>query len=75
MMVSEIKEKIAEKLKSTNDEVILEEVYRLLQEENSIIKLSDGLKTAINEGWDDVKSGHVVSHEDLKNEIKKWLKE
>jgi predicted transcriptional regulator len=75
MMVSEIKEKIAEKLKSTNDEVILEEVYRLLQEENSIIKLSDDLKTAINEGWDDVKRGNVVSHEDLKNEIKKWLKE
>jgi predicted transcriptional regulator len=74
MIIAEIKEKIAEKLKTANDELVLEEVYRLLDnEQGQSVIVTEELKQAVAEGMTDYKAGKTVSHEELKEEIRKWL--
>ncbi len=77
MSTSEMKQKLIEKIKSTEDDNILEEVYRILEvgtiELDEII-LSDKQRELIDGGLRDIENGNYLSNEDANNEIEKWLR-
>ena len=77
MIKSEMKQQLIEKIKSTEDDNILEEVYRILEvgtiEVNEII-LSDKQRELIDGGLRDIENGNYLSNEDANNEIEKWLR-
>ncbi len=72
-----MKQKLIEKIKSTEDDNILEEVYRILEvgtiELDEII-LSDKQRELIDGGLRDIENGNYLSNEDANNEIEKWLR-
>jgi predicted transcriptional regulator len=77
MSTIEMKKELIEKIQSTNDEVLLEEVYRLLEinnEEIDTIILSDYQKAKIDAGIKDMQIGNFLSNEDANKEIEEWLK-
>ena len=77
MIKSEMKQQLIEKIKSTEDDNILEEVYRILEvgtiEVDEII-LSDKQRELIDGGLRDIENGNYLSNEDANNEIEKWLR-
>ena len=76
MITSEMKQQLIEKIKSTEDDNILEEVYRILEVgkmEMDEIVLSEEQKELIDEGLRDIEKENYSSNEDANNEIEKWL--
>lgn len=77
MLTKEMKQELIDKIKSTKDENILEEVYRILEvgtKEVDMIVLSSEQKEAIDEGIKDIEEGNYLSNEEANREIDEWLK-
>jgi predicted transcriptional regulator len=77
MSAAELKLQIIKKISSINDELILEEIYRLIELESgmdSIYRLSDEEKKAIETGRKDINEGRLYTSEQANNMIKEWLK-
>ena len=76
MLTKEMKQELIDKINSTKDENILEEVYRILEvgsEEVDMIVLTDEQKESINKGIKDVEEGKYLTNEEANSEIEKWL--
>jgi predicted transcriptional regulator len=76
MSSTELKLQIISKITSITDELILEEIYKLVSlesEMDSLYRLTDAERSAIAEGLEDVKEGRVYSSEAAENMIKEWL--
>lgn len=72
-----MKKKLIDKIQSTEDTNILEEVYRILEmssEEVDFVELTNEQKTSIDQGIADIENRRFLTHEDAKKEIEKWLK-
>ena len=77
MITGEMRQQLIEKIKTTKDDSILEEVYRILEVgtmEIDQIVLSNGQKELIDEGLRDIEKGNYLSNEDANTEIEKWLR-
>lgn len=77
MLTKEMKQDLIDKIKSTKDENILEEVYRILEvgsQEVEMIVLSSKQKDAIDEGIKDIEAGNYITNEEANREIQEWLK-
>ena len=77
MSAAELKLQIINKISSIEDHMILEEIYKLVvleSEMDSIYRLTDAEKAAVEAGLKDVKEGRVYSSEAAENMIKEWLK-
>jgi len=77
MSVIELRKRIMEKLSSIEDEVILKEIYDIIEIESGIdlvYKLTEEEKRAIDAGLKDIKDGKIVSSEKANDLIKGWLK-
>lgn len=77
MSATELKLQIINKVTSITDELILEEIYRLVNlesEMDSIYRLSDEERKAVETGLKDVKEGKIYSSEAAENMIKEWLR-
>lgn len=78
MEIKDKKEEIIQKLKSTTDEQLIEEVYELLNP-NSVIediqvnKLPQELQNKINRALDDFKNGRYITHDQMKQKVEQWL--
>ncbi len=73
----EIKKRLINKIKSSKNQLLLEEIYRLLELEYDnfeILELSVGQKNAIRKGQLDIKKGKTLSNEQANAEIDQWLK-
>ena len=60
-----------------DDEIVLNEIHDLIKMEtevNTIYRLTDQEKSAVEEGLQDSKAGKVVSPEVASELIAKWLK-
>lgn len=70
-----LKEQVMAKLLETDDEHLLEGVYRLLALESheDLYILSDDQKSVINESRIQFERGEFISNEDLNSKIEKWL--
>jgi predicted transcriptional regulator len=76
MSLTELKLQIINKVSSITDELILEEIYKLVSiesEMDSIYRLTDTERSAVAEGLKDAKEGRVYSSEAAENMIKEWL--
>lgn len=77
MLTKEMKQELIDKIKSIQDENILEEVYRILEvgtQEVERIILSTEQKDSIDKGLNDIEKGDYLSDEEANQEIKEWLK-
>ncbi|HEY0739870.1 MAG TPA: hypothetical protein VGD40_00360 [Chryseosolibacter sp.] len=77
MSVEELKLQIITKITSIEDQIILEEILRLITKEQAVTELyelTDDERRAVQEGLDDVRDGRLHSSIVAENMIKEWLK-
>lgn len=77
MSVTELKLRIINKITAIEDELILEEIFRLVDRESemdSVYRLTDDERKAVDLGLKDIKEGRVYSSEAADNMIKEWLR-
>lgn len=76
MPTTNLKEKLIDKIRKTDDEALLEEISNLieLQEPDSIYVLNSHQKKAIEEAKDQISKGEFLSNEEADNTIDEWLK-
>lgn len=78
MNIKDKKEEILQKLRSTTDEQLIEEVYELLNPsaeiDNILInKLPQELQNKINRALEDFKNGRYITHDQMKQKVEQWL--
>ena len=76
MTVTELKKRLIGKINQTENSGILEEMYRLIANEEtdgSIYALSDEQKKAVEESQQQFKNGQFLNGEQADNEIEEWL--
>ncbi|HZK97036.1 MAG TPA: hypothetical protein VFC67_22745 [Prolixibacteraceae bacterium] len=76
MTVIELKKRLIGKINQTENSGILEEMYRLIANEEtdgSIYVLSDEQKKAVEEGQQQFKNGQFLKSEQADDEIEEWL--
>lgn len=72
MSSKEMKKQLIDKIQSTEDDKILEEVYRVLEvssREVDMIILADDQKAQIDKGMRDVEEGRCLTNDDANREI------
>ncbi len=77
MSSKEMKKQLIDKILSTDDHTILEEVYRILEvstHEIDTIMLTDDQKSEIDKGIRDIEEGRYLTNEAANKEIIEWLK-
>lgn len=77
MTRTEIKKRVIEGIKKTENNDLLEEVLRLLNLENEdleIYKLNQEQISAVNEAREQIKNGQTMTNDEVNDEIEKWLK-
>ena len=76
MTTKELKNKIIRKINETNDDDILTEVYKMLDdtfEDFEIYQLSENHKAAIELGINQIKNGEYLTNEQANKEADEWL--
>ncbi|HTJ48018.1 MAG TPA: hypothetical protein VL443_01095 [Cyclobacteriaceae bacterium] len=77
MSAAELKLKIIDKVSSIEDEIILKEILKLVDLESeidSVYKLTDKERKAVDAGFKDISEGKVYSSEAAEKMIQEWLK-
>lgn len=77
MSATELKLRIINKITTIEDELILEEIYKLVDIESgmdSVYRLTIDERKAIDIGLKDIKENRVYSSEAADNMIKEWLR-
>ena len=72
-----IKQKLIKKIRSTNDEKLLEEACRLFEiesEDLDVYILNDSQLDAIQKAREQIKSGNILSQDEADKEIDEWLR-
>ena len=76
MSTVELRKKLIEKIKKSENGELLEEAYRLLElgtEDLEIYKLTEEQRTAISKGRLQIKNGKSLTDDQANNEIDEWL--
>ena len=76
MSTVELRKKLIEKIQKTENEVLLEEAYRLLEletEDIEVYNLTEEQRKAISEGREQIKNGKFLTDDEASNEIDEWL--
>jgi hypothetical protein len=72
MSTIELRKRLIEKIHSTDNESLLEEVYRLLELETQdieVYKLTDDQRKAVEEGRQQIKNGQFLSENQANQDI------
>lgn len=72
----ELKNKIILKVRQVNDEEVLNEIYKLLDDsldDSEIMMLSDNHKNAIEVAKEQIEKGEYLTNEQANKEMDKWL--
>lgn len=78
MTTVEIKKRLIDKIRKTNNDSLLEEAYRLFELDDKdlgVYTLSEEQQLAVHEAMEQIKSGDVLTNDEADNEIDLWLKE
>lgn len=77
MSTLELKLEIFDKLKSVEDDSLLEKIMNLLKtvDEDKIYHLNEFELNMVKEGEEDIKAGRLYTNEQVMAEEKKWLNE
>ena len=76
MSTLELRKRLIDKIQKTDNEILLEEAYRLLELETEnidVYKLTDDQRKAVNEGKQQIKDGKFLTDEQANKEIDGWL--
>lgn len=76
MSTIELRERLIEKIRKTENENILEEAYRLLgleTDDAEIYKFTDDQKTEIDTFRMQIKQGQFLTNDEANKEIDEWL--
>jgi hypothetical protein len=76
MTVIELKKRLIGKINNTDNNEILEEMYRLIENEEtdlSVYKFSSEQNVAIEEAQDQYRKGNIMTNEQADKEIDEWL--
>ncbi|MCX6236629.1 MAG: hypothetical protein NTY07_03555 [Bacteroidia bacterium] len=76
MTVTELKKRLIGKINQSENNEILEEMYRLIENEesdNSIYELSNEQINAVEEAQKQFKNGQFLKSEQADKEIEEWL--
>ncbi|GAB4246202.1 MAG: hypothetical protein Tsb0034_25100 [Ekhidna sp.] len=75
-MISEIKLDLINKIASTNDSVLLEELKKLLElsDSDAIYQLSVDQVNGVSAAEEDIKYGDTIDHKSAKEKTSQWLK-
>ncbi len=76
-MTDDLKKQLIEKIGTTNDNNLLEEVYRILETgtlNSEKFVLSKGQKKKIDHGIEDIENGRYLNNTEANREIDEWLK-
>jgi D-ribose pyranose/furanose isomerase RbsD len=78
MTTPDKKTEVLKLLSKTNDNHLIDEVYDILHPEAAveninIAALPTELQQKINKALDDYKSGHYITHEQMKQKVQQWL--
>lgn len=78
MNTNDKKETILQKLQTTTDEQLIEEIYELLHPDQAIksipvSNLPEELQNKINRALNDYKNGRYITHEQMKQKVEQWL--
>ena len=78
MDIVTLKKRLIDKIQASENYALLEEVQRLLNlqevDETEAYQLNEEQQNAIAEARDDIKNGRLLSSEQAKQDIDKWLK-
>jgi len=72
----ELKKRLIEKIRLTDDKMLLEEAYRLLEantDETDHYILNDGQKNILEESRVEIKTGKYLTNDDANKEIEGWF--
>ena len=78
MTINEKKQNIINSVKSSNDEVLIDEVYNLLHAEDDLIDIEFDnvpreLQLKLSHAIEDYKEGRYITHDQMKQKIEQWL--
>ena len=76
MSTPDLKKRLIDKIQKTENQAILEEVYRLLEietEDLEIYKLNDEQKLVVQEAKEQIKNGKFLPDEEVNKNIDEWL--
>ena len=77
MKTVELRKKLIEQIKLSENKSLLEELHHFLSQENEIhhvYKLNEEQKLAIEEAQDQIENGEYLTNEQADHEIEQWLK-
>ncbi|MBA4409040.1 MAG: hypothetical protein Q8S54_17980 [Bacteroidota bacterium] len=76
MTTKELKNKVIRKINQIDDDEVLNEIYRMLDDANQdeeVFQLSGNHKKAIEEAKSQIESGEFLTNKQVNQEIGKWL--
>ena len=78
MTINEKKQNIINSVKSSNDELLIDEVYNLLHAEDDLIDIEFDnvpreLQLKLSHAIEDYKEGRYITHDQMKQKIEQWL--
>ena len=76
MTSKELKKKVIGKINDTNDDEVLTEIYKMLDntfDDSEIYLLSANHKLAIEQGINQINSGEYLTNEQANKEADEWL--
>lgn len=77
MKTIEIRKKLIEEIKLSNNKELLEELYNYINQENKVLKtykLNKEQNSAIKEARKQIENGDFLTNEEADNEIEEWLR-
>ena len=77
MSTQELKKQVIEKLETLDDDIILDEIYRLLQistTDHEIYSFTDLQMHILNERDSEIDNGIFLTEEEADKEAEEWLK-
>ncbi len=78
MNVIDKKNQVLQTLANTNDNALIEEVYDLIHPEQAIESvqtetLPEEIRGKLEKALSDYRSGHYITHEQMKQKLQQWL--
>lgn len=75
MTLTELKQRIHDKVDDSNDVELLEKIDALVSQKEEVFQIPAHMLEGVRQGMEDIKNGNVYSQEDFEKKYEKWLKE
>ena len=73
MTTVQLKSKIQERLDKTENTLLLEAIYDMLNGSDDVVKFTPEQHARVLRGLEQMRKGQVTSHEDTMKELQEWL--